>query len=448
MERKEIVIVGAGPAGMAAAVKLCDMGFRDLVIIEKESRPGGVLNQCIHPGFGLVRFGKNLTGPEYKALYEDALKESGAELLTETTVMSVEKGSGYIRVLAQTPDGEAEFGADAVILASGCRETGRGALGIAGSRPAGIYTAGTAQGMMNLRNTKVGSRIVIIGSGDIGLIMARRFTLEGSRVVCIVEKESVCGGLERNLKECVEDFGIPLLTESVVCRINGRKRVESVAVRNRSGEETEYLCDTVILSAGLVPEDGMADKSIEGLFFCGNALYVHDLVDDVSQCGEDAAMDTAGYLLAKMRGKSFESAYAASNVETARKERRAFLEQRKKSRMESRFNNTEYIICTMCPNGCRINAVDFTGGKCSRGEAYARSEAENPKRILTGSVRIKGTGDIVSVRTDRPVPLNLFREGMRIIGSIDVEAPVGLNQVLAEDFLEKGTRLITTSKYE
>lgn len=448
MEKKEIVIVGAGPAGMAAAVKLCEMGFRDLAVIEKESRPGGVLNQCIHPGFGLERFGKNYTGPEYRAIYEEALEESGAELMTETTVMSVEPGDGFILVSAQSAEGTVEFGADAVILASGCRETGRGALGIAGSRPAGIYTAGTAQGMMNLRNTRVGSRIVIIGSGDIGLIMARRFTLEGSEVVCIVEKEPVCGGLERNLKECVEDFGIPLLTDSVVCRINGKKRVESVIVRSSSGEETEYPCDTVILSAGLVPEDGMADKNTEGLFFCGNALYVHDLVDDVSQCGEDAAMDAAGYLLAKMKGKTFDSQYAASNVETMRKERRDFVEKRKRSRMESREKDRDYIICTMCPNGCRINIRDFTGGKCSRGEAYARNETENPRRILTSTVRIKDTGDIVSVRTDRPVPLSLIKEGMKIIGSIEVGAPVKLNQVLAEDFLEKGTRLVTTAKYE
>lgn len=448
MERKETIVVGAGPAGMAAAVQLCEMGFRDVLIIEKESGPGGVLRQCIHPGFGLTRFGKNLTGPEYKALDEERLYGSGAELCFNTTVMDIRQGEKEGIVLsAHTPEGIKEYMADAVILASGCRETGRGALEIPGTRPAGIFTAGTAQAMMNLKNTKVGNRIVIVGSGDIGLIMARRFTLEGSEVLCVVEKSEICGGLDRNKKECLEDFGIPLLTSSTVSCIKGKKRVSAVVVRDKDGNEQEYLCDTVILSAGLIPEDSMAERDIEGLFYCGNVLYVHDLADDVSVSGEEAAIDAAGYLIAKMKGKNFDSKYSSSNVGSARDERRAFLAERNALKLKESSSGRKYIICTMCPNGCRIDADNFTGGRCSKGEAYARNEKLDSKRILTSTVKVKGTGDVIGVRTDRPIPKTLMMEGMKLIRDIEADQSVKVNDVIAEDFLVKGVKLTASDSY-
>ncbi|MBE6020575.1 MAG: DUF1667 domain-containing protein [Clostridiales bacterium] len=445
MERKEVIVVGAGPAGMSAAVKLCDMGFTDILVIEKEASPGGVLRQCIHPGFGLTRFGKNLTGPEYKAVDEKRLYESGAELLFSSTVMDIRQSeNGGIITSAHTPEGLKEYVSDAVILASGCRETGRGFLEIPGSRPAGIFTAGTAQAMMNLKNTKVGERIVIVGSGDIGLIMARRFTLEGSQVLCVVEKAEICGGLERNRKECLEDYNIPLLTSSAISCIKGKKRVNSVTVRDRNGEEQEFFCDTVVLSAGLVPEDGMAGKDIEGLFYCGNVLYVHDLADDVSVSGEEAAIDTAGYLISRMKGRSFDSKYSSFNVDAVREERKEYIAQRKKERLRESKSGKKHITCIMCPNGCRIDAESFTGGRCNKGENYARNEKLDPKRILTAVVRVKDSSDIISVRTDRPIPKSLMMESMKLIRGMEVSSGVKAGDTVAESFILEDVKLIAT----
>ncbi len=459
MEKREIVIIGAGPAGMAAAVRLNELGYRDVLVLEKENSAGGVLRQCIHSGFGLTKFGKNYTGPEYRHIYEEMLLNTDVGLMTGATVMEAVSVDTYncscspeerindsvlnVVVRAQTASGAESFAASAVIIASGCRERGRGALGIAGTRPAGVFTAGTAQGMMNLRNVKVGNRVVIIGSGDIGLIMARRFTLEGSRVICVVEKENVCGGLERNRRECLVDFGIPLLLNTVVCRINGRKRVTSVVIRNEDGAEKEVECDTVIISAGLEPEDSFAEKNTKGMFYCGNALYVHDLVDDVSECGENTAMDVAGFLLAQMKKKDFDSAFSSENIEEMRKKRRDYVA---KIRIEK--NNTKdegrYIVCTQCPNGCRIDTQNFTGGKCEKGAVFARDEVENPKRILTSSVRISGSERTVSVRTEEAIPLSQIMQSMKVINTMHVAVPVHTGDVICENFNNLGTRLIAT----
>ena len=443
MDNREVIIIGAGPAGMAAAVKLNELSFRDVLILEKEAIPGGILRQCIHPGFGLIRLGKNLTGPEYSLVYENKLKEAGMEVRYETTVLSIREGeSGKVFITAAGPGGTEEYCCDAAILASGCREKSRGELMIPGDRPAGIYTAGTAQGMMNLLNARIGERIVIIGSGDIGLIMARRFTLEGSKVLCVVEKEEVCGGLPRNRKECLDDYDIPLLTGSEVIQISGRKRVESVTIRRENGEETLMECDTVILSAGLRPEDGFVEEPVTGLFCCGNALYVHDLVDDVSESGEQAALDTAGYLLAKMRGRDHYSEYSFEEAPRIRRERSKFLEERKREKLRTKDDHF-FITCIICPNSCRIDLRDYTGGKCPKGEIYARNEKEHPFRILTTTVLTEG-GALVSVRTDRPVPLEEMPEGMSMLKDFIAPAKVEAGQVLLEDFLRPGTRLIAT----
>ena len=443
MVHKEVIIIGAGPAGMAAAVKLSELGFRDVLILEKEERPGGVLRQCIHPGFGLIRFGKNLTGPEYSLEYEDRLSQCSAEVRYNTAVLKVSSGEkDIIRILARGPEETEEYSCDAAILASGCRERGRGSLMIPGSMPAGVFTAGTAQAMMNLQNARIGDRIVIVGSGDIGLIMARRFTLEGSRVLCVVEKEDVCGGLERNLKECLDDFSIPLLTGSEVVRIDGLKRVESVVIRDSTDEETSVECDTVILAAGLIPEDDFVEGSIPGLFYCGNVLYVHDLVDDVSESGENAAMDAAGYLLARMRGQDYYPEYGAETVPEIRRERTAFLKERRESKRrhpEDRF----FITCIICPNSCRIDLRDFTGGQCPKGEIYARNEVEHPFRILTSTV-LTERGEQISVRTNVPIPLEDFPKGMEALRFFTGPADVRPGQVLIKDFLRKGTDLLAT----
>ncbi len=319
--KKELVIIGGGPAGMAAAVSAYDNGIRDLLIIERDVHLGGILCQCIHNGFGLHRFGEELTGPEYAWRYEEMVRERGIEFMTDTMVLSLDENK-TVRAMNKTL-GVFEIEAKAVILAMGCRERPRGALNIAGYRPAGIYTAGTAQKYVNMKGYMPGKEVVILGSGDIGLIMARRMTLEGAKVHAVCELMPYSGGLARNIEQCLNDFGIPLLLSHTVVDIKGKERLESVTIakvdENRrpiAGTEQEIPCDTLLLSCGLIPENELTreagidmsgvtggalvnenrETSIEGVFACGNVLHVHDLVDYVSAESEIAGKAVAEYL--------------------------------------------------------------------------------------------------------------------------------------------------------
>ncbi len=319
--KKELVIIGGGPAGMAAAVSAYDNGIRDLLIIERDVHLGGILTQCIHNGFGLHRFGEELTGPEYAWRYEEMVRERGIEFMTDTMVLSLDENK-TVRAMNKTL-GVFEIEAGAVILAMGCRERPRGALNIAGYRPAGIYTAGTAQKYVNIKGYMPGKEVVILGSGDIGLIMARRMTLEGAKVHAVCELMPYSGGLARNIEQCLNDFDIPLLLSHTVVDIRGKERLESVTIakvdENRRpilGTEREIPCDTLLLSCGLIPENELTreagiemsgvtggalvnenrETSIEGVFACGNVLHVHDLVDYVSAESEIAGKAAAEYL--------------------------------------------------------------------------------------------------------------------------------------------------------
>ncbi len=319
--KKELVIIGGGPAGMAAAVSAYDNGIRDLLIIERDVHLGGILTQCIHNGFGLHRFGEELTGPEYAWRYEEMVRERGIEFMTDTMVLSLDENK-TVRAMNKTL-GVFEIEAGAVILAMGCRERPRGALNIAGYRPAGIYTAGTAQKYVNIKGYMPGKEVVILGSGDIGLIMARRMTLEGAKVHAVCELMPYSGGLARNIEQCLNDFDIPLLLSHTVVDIRGKERLESVTIakvdENRRpilGTEREIPCDTLLLSCGLIPENELTreagidmsgvtggalvnenrETSIDGVFACGNVLHVHDLVDYVSAESEIAGKAAAEYL--------------------------------------------------------------------------------------------------------------------------------------------------------
>lgn len=321
MNKKDVIIVGGGPAGLAAALACHEAGVTDILILERDRDLGGILQQCIHHGFGLHTFNEELTGPEYAQRYIDRLEAAGIEVKLDTMVLSV---SGDKRVTAiNTTDGLTTYEAKAVILAMGCRERTRGALNIPGYRPAGVFTAGCAQRLVNMEGYMPGKKVVILGSGDIGLIMARRMTWEGAEVKMVCEIMPYSSGLTRNIVQCLEDNQIPLRFEYTVARIHGKDRVEGVTIarvdQNRQpiADSFEYIpCDTLLLSVGLIPENELTEEagvtmdprtrgavvdqyrqtSIPGVFACGNVLQVHDLVDNVSQEAAAAGAAAAAYV--------------------------------------------------------------------------------------------------------------------------------------------------------
>lgn len=321
----DVAVVGAGPAGLAAAVAARKEGAEKVLIVERDTGIGGILQQCIHPGFGLNYFKQELTGPEYAGRFSDQARELGVETMMDTMVLEVLPGEGLVCVNAA--HGITHIQAKSVVLAMGCRERTRGALAIPGSRPAGVYTAGAAQRMINRQNEMVGRTVVILGSGDIGMIMARRMSLEGAKVIAVVEIMDYLAGLTRNRVQCLDDFGIPLKLSHTVTEIVGNQRVEGVKVaqvdaqrRPIPGTEEFYPCDTLLLSVGLIPENELTrsaeiamspvtngpqvnqfmQTSAPSVFAAGNVVHVNDLVDNVSRESERAGRSAAQYAMGKL----------------------------------------------------------------------------------------------------------------------------------------------------
>ena len=334
--KKNLVIIGAGPAGLAAAISAYDNGERDILVLEREDKMGGILNQCIHNGFGLHTFKEELTGPEYAQRFIDEFNKRNIEVKLSTTVIKITENKN---VLALSSEGLLDIDAKAIILACGCRERPRGAINIAGSRVSGIYSAGTAQKLVNIDGLLPGKEVVILGSGDIGLIMARRMKFEGANVKAVVELMPYSSGLNRNIVQCLNDYNIPLKLSHTVVEIKGKDRVEGVVIAKVDEKLNpimdtceEIKCDTLLLSVGLLPENELARNAnieisritrgavvddnlmtnVDGIFECGNVLHVHDLVDFVSKEAAIAGQKAAQYIKDKEHNKNEEIVISTS----------------------------------------------------------------------------------------------------------------------------------------
>ena len=453
MDKRQVIIIGGGPAGLAAAAALHKAGITDILILERERRLGGILNQCIHDGFGLIRYGSMLTGPEYAHRAEQEAAETGAEVLTGAMVTGL---TADRMVTAVTRQGLLQAKAGAVVLATGCRERTRGAVAIPGTRPAGIYTAGAAQNLMNAKNLMVGKQVVILGSGDIGLIMARRLTLEGATVLAVIEARNQPSGLERNVSQCLFDFGIPLYLGHTITDIQGRKRLEAVTMsrldeNNRPipGTETFIPCDTLLLSVGLIPENEIAAQagaqldpvtngtitdaylqtSVPGIFACGNSRKVLDLADFVSlqgfRAGRNAAAFGMGLPLEPMPKES-------SNA------------------MAKGLPKPGAITCIQCPKGCRVTvSPDGTtkGNTCPKGEEYALQEQKAPKRVLTTTL-LSPDGLLMPVKTSAPIPKDQVMVWAEKLRTIPAPAgPIRPGQILLRDPFGMKVDILATGKH-
>ena len=455
--KKELVIIGGGAAGLSAAIEARKQGVQDVLIIERSERLGGILRQCIHSGFGVHKYKEDLTGVEFAHRLRNEAEKLGIEHITGAFVIDMTAERKL--TVVQPERGLFEIEAGAIILAMGCRERSRGALMIPGKRIAGVITAGTAQRYLNLKGYLPGKKIVILGSGDIGLIMARQFKLEGAEVKCVVEIMPHSGGLARNLVQCLEDFDIPIRYSSTVTDIQGKGRVERVklsrvdaSLRPIPGTEEEIACDTLLISAGLIPENELTKTagiemdaasggpivddtlmcSAAGIFACGNVLHIHELVDHVAAEGTRAGACAAAWLQGRHSEKT--APFVKGKVRYGREDKG--------------------MICLSCPKGCSLSLekehgkiIAVHGNSCKRGEVFARQEAVEPLRVLNCLMRVQGREQVLSVKSSKPVPRRLLKACAEYIYKkplMQTSLPVQVGDVLIENILDTGADILAT----
>ena len=419
-----LIIIGAGPAGLSAA--LGAGGIKDILLIDRNPDPGGLLRQCIHTGFGHRFFGEDLTGPECAERLVLSAGAAGVDIMTDTSVINISHNK-VVTVAGQ--EGICEFRTEALILASGCRERAIGSLPVCGTRPAGVFPAGSVQKMINIGGYDVGDRIVILGSGDVGLIAARRLTLEGKKVLAVIEKENECGGLMFNKLMCLDAFGIPLLTQSTVSELYGSERLTGVRICP-AGEEKSYdiECDTLVTSLGLIPETdllrGLDRQDLPWIFVCGNARAVSRFADDVIADGKTAGENAAAYL---------------------RDGRASFVPPPSIYPPEDESN----FVCLFCPKSCalKIEKGVVSGGLCREQDLFISRDFKSVKFSLTATVKTED-GKRLPVRTSDRIPLADFTGIMTELKGVTVSGNVSQGQAIISDVCGKGTDIIATTSID
>lgn len=478
-----LLVIGAGPAGLSAAIEAKRSGVDRVLVVDREREPGGILNQCIHAGFGLFHFGEELTGPEYAERLVKSAEEAGVEIMPETFVATIDHNLNA--VLYSKPHGYFQIMPKAVVLAMGCRERTRAAVAVPGTRPAGVFSAGTAQRLINIEGYALGKRAVIVGSGDIGLIMARRLTLEGVEVAAVVEIRETPSGLPRNVSQCLKAFSIPLMLSHRVAAIEGTSRVTGVVVESLAGGSPERIaCDLVLFSVGLIPENelsamtgadllggtnglqltGEMQTSVPGLFACGNTYRVYDLVDEVSREAGIAGRAAAAYLGCKSPGAAGREGHAkslglASSI-TGTKVVEG-MDQKEASRLSEVVKAPlvdtldvdngvvdEPLLCIICPKGCRItlgSGGEIKGYGCKRGYEFALQELADPSAVLTATIAIEGgMWPRLPCKTTKAIPRTLLRAAAASLSRLSVTAPVALGEILARDLGGLGIDVVAT----